>query len=167
MTSGFAPGSKVADRDGKVFSVVSDDGTTGKLNAMDGTGLVVGLRRVDVVVVSEPISPDKVDEIDEIDVFSAAKATISERGADHNKENSFADIADRWNLWFAQRFSLGISLTPADVADMLQEFKQARRLSRLRVGKVKPDDAVDQAAYIWWRENLRKGEGNAGNREGS
>ena len=86
------------------------------------------------------------------DLFALSATRIGLRGDEYGEEDSFQDIADRWTLWTYQRFGFELELTPADVADMMQEFKQARRLVRLRSGKTKRDDSVDQTGYIWWRD---------------
>lgn len=106
-------------------------------------------------------NPQKTDEniqiLDENDLFSLAADRIEIRSDGYGPENAFQDIADRLSLWLKQRFSVEISLTASDAADILQEFKQARRLVRLRAGKSKRDDTVDQTGYIWWRDKLGEG----------
>lgn len=105
-------------------------------------------------------NPQKMDEniqiLDENDLFSLAADRIAIRTDGYGPENAFQDIADRVSLWFKQRFSVEIHLTASDAADMLSEFKQARRLVRLRSGKNKRDDTVDQTGYVWWRYKLEE-----------
>ena len=89
-------------------------------------------------------------------VLDLAGERIGERQGGYGHEDAFQDIADEWNLWFWQRFRLKINLTPADAACMLSVFKKARRMVRLRQGKTKQDDTVDQLGYIAWRDRKER-----------
>jgi hypothetical protein len=108
---------------------------------------------------SEEKSPETEENIQilpESDLFSLAADRIGIRQDGYGPENAFQDIADRVSLWIKQRFGVELSLTSSDAADMLSEFKQARRLVRLRAGIIKGDDTVDQTGYVWWRNKLEE-----------
>jgi hypothetical protein len=90
-------------------------------------------------------------------ILDLAAERIGTRQVGYGRENAFKDIAERWKLWIFQRFGVELPLTPSDASDMLGEFKQARRLVRLRSGKTKRDDTVDQVGYIAWRDELEGG----------
>lgn len=122
---------------------------------------------------TDPIGPNM--EPDEPkSVLKAGLARIDDRQQGYGaskRENAFPFIAERWQVWLRQHFGPRmavhlklhgtacekaaidtiLSLTEADVADMMIEFKRGRRAARLAAGKgVRFDDLVDEAGYIEW-----------------
>ena len=96
------------------------------------------------------------EESPESDLFSLAMDRVGLRGNEYGEENAFRDIADQWKLYIKQRFSVEIPLTAADVPDMMEVFKLARRLVRKRAGKTRRDDNVDRLGYIYWADKLER-----------
>lgn len=124
------------------------------------------------------------------DLLTLVQERLGLRNSAYKGENAFGYIADRWNLWILQT-RLGrarrlvasltqdpsvarqlmteifdtFSLTPADIADMMVEFKRARRALRQSAGAPElDDDLVDEAGYMYWVHRLI-GESERGNNE--
>lgn len=67
-------------------------------------------------------------------------------------ENTFAVIADLWEMFLAHRCGLEGNLTPADVAVMMTLFKAARYVSN----PSNPDNYIDGAGYMALAGEMRE-----------
>ena len=76
----------------------------------------------------------------------ALKLVSADRAEDHGDalENLTA-IADLWTTHLRARYQVGFQLTPADVADLMELLKIARRMSHQ--GRANDDNYIDAAGY--------------------
>lgn len=75
---------------------------------------------------------------------SAIKCVCHDRQDQHgNPEDTFAMIADMWEMYLCHKYGIDVSISPSDVAWMMTLLKVARSAK----GIVKDDDFVDACGY--------------------
>jgi hypothetical protein len=78
------------------------------------------------------------------DILQSANNAVASRGQIHGDGNIlFQMIAERWTLTLLQRHGITSTLTPADVAFMMIDFKLARAIS----APGNAENPVDVAGY--------------------
>lgn len=83
---------------------------------------------------------------------SAIKCVCHDRQGQHgNPENTFAMIADLWEMYICHKYNVDFSLAPEDVCVMMSLFKAAR----FALGKHSDDHSVDGAGYFALANELR------------
>lgn len=84
---------------------------------------------------------------------AAIKCVCQDRQDQHgNPENTFAMIADMWEMYLAHKYQIDFSLDPEDVCVMMVLFKAAR----FAIGKPNIDNAIDGAGYFALAGELQK-----------
>tara|TARA_R100001086_G_C11798787_1_gene248280 strand:- start:226 stop:522 length:297 start_codon:yes stop_codon:yes gene_type:complete len=91
-----------------------------------------------------------------VDILNTAIDLV---GGDRSRQHgdlwlNHQNIAQLWNGYLWDRFEPGDALTAADVADLMELLKVARR----KTGTFNPDDYIDGAAYSAISYELRRGD---------
>lgn len=87
------------------------------------------------------------------EVLEAAIECVTKTRQDQhgNPENTFAMIADLWEMYLAHKYNIDFSLEPYDVCMMMTLFKVAR----FGIGQHSDDNAIDGAGYFALANELR------------
>lgn len=87
------------------------------------------------------------------EVLEAAIECVTKTRQDQhgNPENTFAMIADLWEMYLTHRYDIDLSIEPPDVCVMMTLFKVAR----FGVGQHSDDNAIDGAGYFALANELR------------
>ena len=88
---------------------------------------------------------------------AAIKCVCQDRQDQHgNPENTFAMIADMWEIYLSHKYNIDLCVAPDDVCVMMALFKA----SRYAMGSYSADNAVDGAGYFALADEIRSAEMN-------